>query len=252
VDWFDCHAEFGRRMTPNPIQRATAPELAALLGEIGVGRALVLHPAQYEHHPAVGNARVAEETRGVPGLHPAWALLPPQLEELGDVDAFLAAMREGGARALWAFPDQHRFHLTMTALGPLIEAMAARRIPLLLKTSDASKVNWGSVAAFLAEAPSILRVICVTTALWGEDRYFVPIFQQHRNLHIATSTLNLEGAIPAFVRRFGPDRLLYGSSFPDRQPGGTLLAVLHSGLPDADVAAIAGGNLDRLLREVQP
>ena len=34
-------------------------------------------------------------------------------------------------------------------------------------------------------------------------------------------------------------------------PGGTLLAVLHSGLPDADVAAIAGGNLSRLLREVQ-
>lgn len=244
--WFDCHAEFGRRIIPNPIQQPSAQALADLLGEIGVERALVTHPSQYEQHPLVGNAKIIEETRDLPQLEPTWAILPPQTEELGTVVGFLDTMHTAGVRALWAYPTAHRYLLNMMTLGPLIEAMIPRQIPLFVKIE---KEAWQSVYQLLADAPG-LRLVCVTTALWGEDRFFRPLLGKYPHLYLATSSLFVEGQLPSLVARYGAGQLLYGSSFPDRQPGASLFPLLHAGLSEADTAAIAGGNLNRLLEEV--
>ncbi len=245
---FDCHAEFGPRTIPNAIQRPTAPDLAALLTEIGVSRALVTHPAQSEQHPLIGNARIIAETRETPLLESTWAILPPQTEELGTVDAFLAAMAAAGVRALWAYPGAHRYLLNMLTLGPLIEAMVQRRIPLFVKVAQN---DWPTVYALLEEAPE-LRLVIATTALWGDDRFFRPLLDAYPDVCLSTSFLFVEGQLPALVSRYGAGRLLYGSSFPDNQPGASLFPLLHAGLSESDTAAIAGGNLLRLLEEVQP
>ncbi len=247
MQWFDCHAEFGRRNIPNPIQCPTAQALTALLGEIGVGKALVTHPAQVEQHPAVGNARIVEETRDYPRLEPTWAILPPQTAELGTIYGFLGAMSAAGVRALWAYPAAHRYLLNMTTLGPLLEALITRRIPLFVKVE---KEQWEPIYHLLADAPG-LKLVCVTTALWGDDRYFRPLLEKYPTFTLATSTLFVEGQLPALVDRYGAHRLLYGSSFPDNQPGASLFPLLHCGLPADDIAAIAGGNLQHMLEEVQ-
>ncbi|HOF89335.1 MAG TPA: hypothetical protein PLZ36_14715 [Armatimonadota bacterium] len=247
MQWFDCHAEFGRRVVPNPIQCPTAGALAQLLGAIGVGQALVTHAAHYEQHPAVGNARVIAETREYPSLAPTWAILPPHTEEMGTVDAFLSAMAAAGVRALWAYPEKHRYLLDMTTLGPLIDALIPRRVPLFVKVEGE---RWQPIADLLRDAPG-LRLVCVTTALWGDDRFFRPLLARYPDLLLATSTLFVEGQLPPLVERYGAHRLLYGSSFPDRQPGASLLPLLHCGLPEAAIAAIAGGNLRLLLAEAR-
>ncbi|OPZ84559.1 MAG: Amidohydrolase [bacterium ADurb.Bin429] len=246
MQWFDCHAEFGRRAIPNAIQCPTVSALADLLGEIGVERALVTHPAQYEQHPAVGNARVIEEICDYPQLVPTWAILPPQTEELGTVDDFLAAMATFEVRALWAYPVQHRYLLNMTTIGPLLETIIPRRIPLFIKVEGE---RWQTIYDLLKDATG-LRLVCVTTALWGDDRFFRPLLERYPDVLLATSTLFVEGQLPPLVKHYGAHRLLYGSSFPDRQPGASLFPLLHCGLPEADITAIAGGNLQRLLREV--
>lgn len=246
MQFFDCHAEYGRRQIPNPLQCPEAADLAALLTEMGVHRALVTHPAHSEQHPHVGNARIVAETRAVPNLEPTWSILPPQTEELGTVDEFLAGMVAAGVRALWAYPGSHRYLLNMTTLGSLVEAMIPRRIPLFVSVAQS---DWPAIYAFLKEAPD-LRLVLVTTALWGDDRFFRPLLETYPELRLSTSRLYVEGQLPALVDRYGAERLLYGSSFPENQPGASLFPLLHAGLSEADITAIAGGNLLRLLEEV--
>ncbi len=129
MEWFDCHAEIGRRALPGWLQAPDAAALAALYGEIGIQRALVVHSAMYELHAQTGNQRVLEEVAAYPQFAPAWALLPQATEELGDADHFLTGMRKAGVRALWAFPTG--YSINARTFGSLYEEMVSRHIPAL-------------------------------------------------------------------------------------------------------------------------
>ena len=244
MEWFDCHAEIGRRTMPGALQAPDAAALAALYDEIGVQRALVVHAAMYEIHPENGNARVLTETAPYPRFTPAWAIMPPQTEELGNIPAFLTGMRAAGVRALWAFPTGYL--LNALTFGPLFEEMVARRIPLLLKVGA---VGWPALHALMTEMPA-LRVVAILSTVWGEDRYFRPLLERFTGFHIATSMYLLEGGVKALCERYGPRQLLFGTGFPDCQPGGSQFSLRYAGLRDDQLAAIAGGNLTRLLEEV--
>ncbi len=57
----------------------------------------------------------------------------------------------------------------------------------------------------------------------------------------------LDGGIEALVADYGPQRILFGSGFPESYMGGMMLALRHAQIPDAAKQAIAAGNLERLL-----
>jgi len=251
MEIFDCHCEFGRREIPPPRRAEDAAALVGLLTQMGAARALVVHSAMIGLDVPTGNARVVDESRDFPQLLPTWALLPPQTNELGDCAAFFAAMRVAGVRALWAFPHTARFALDGRTLGAWLDGMTQRAIPLLLNIGGGKTgVEYAELATLLAEAPAALPVIGVLHAAWGEDRYFRPLLESFPNLRLALSGYLPADGITALVDRYGAERFLYASSFPDHQPGGSLLMLLHAGLRDDDLAAVAGGNLSRLLSEV--
>jgi len=244
MDFFDVNAGFGVS-TLAPIKPAETPEV--LLEEMdfeGVGEALVFHAAMRDDHPSVGNVLVAEACRANPRLHPAWAILPPQTEELGTVPEFLAAMKEHGVRALRAFPTQHRYGLNCTTFGPLFDEMYARHIPLIVPG------EWGMVESLLRDFP-YLTVIANQLSNHGQDRYFRPLIERYPNFYVDTSRYECDGGIAAFVRKYGHERMLFGSGFPDQTFFRGVLTLAHADIPDDARAAIAGGNLRRLLQEVK-
>jgi predicted TIM-barrel fold metal-dependent hydrolase len=243
VDWFDCFVGFGVPSKPPARFAATADDLLAELDFCGVQDALVCHAAMVEEAAQVGNALVVEQTRRHPRLHPTWAILPPQTGEMGTVDEFLAGMRAGGVRALRAYPERHKYLLNGLTFGPLLEEMVARNIPLLVGP------EWETLTSLLAEFPE-LRVIVVGHGDWGDDRYFRPLLDRYPGFHVDISSYHQAHGISDLVSWRGSDRLLYGSGYPDYQMGGALMLVARADICDEDMAAIAGGNLRRLLGEV--
>ena len=242
-EWFDCFAAIGLvdRKAPR-----FAPDADALLAEMdfcGLSEALVYHAAHELDSPQVANPLIAEACQKRPRLHPTWALLPPQTEELGTVPEFLAAMRRHRVKALRAYPDRHRYLLNRLTLGSLFEELIPRRIPLLLGP------DWPRLTSLLADFPD-LTIIVVRRGDWGDDRYCRPLLERYPRLYLDTSYYQQDGGLEAHVARYGPDRLLFGSGFPERQMGGPQLLLAACGIPDDAKAAIAGGNLRRLLSEV--
>jgi predicted TIM-barrel fold metal-dependent hydrolase len=53
------------------------------------------------------------------------------------------------------------------------------------------------------------------------------------------------------LERFGNERLLFGTGLPSCDPGGPIARVYYTHGSDADLAAIAHGNLERLLSRVR-
>ncbi len=241
--FFDVNARFGVSMHA-PLKRAETP--AELLDEMdygGVGEALAFHSAMRDDSPVWGNALVVESTQDQPRLHRAWSILPFQTEELGTLPEFLAGMKRHNVRALRAFPVEHRYLLNGTTFGGLFEEMIARNMPLILQS------DWGTIENLLRDFPR-LTLIAIQPSNHGQDRYFRPLIERYPNFHVDTARYQCDGGIAAFCRKYGPDRILFGSGFPELPFFGGVLMISHADIPDEQRAAIAGGNLRRLLKEV--
>jgi hypothetical protein len=248
VRFYDCNAFFGLPMI-RPL--APVPTAGALLEEMdraGVEQALVWHIAQHDASPQVGNALLADGIRDRPRLTGCWTILPNQAREFPPPPVFFGQMRAARVRALRIFPGSHRYLANAVSMGDWLEALVARRIPLLL--SMRRGVEWRDVYALLAAFPDLVCLIS-DHGCWGEDRLFRPLLERYPHVYVDTAQYLLDGGLESLVADYGARRLLYGSGFPESYLGGMMMALKHARLPDEAKAAIAGGNLARILEEVQ-
>jgi len=248
MNFFDCNAFIGlpARRTLYP----PAPAAQDILDEMdfcGVDRALVWHIAQFDASPHTGNALLAQAIHSHPRLTGCWSILPNQAHEFPPCEVFLEEMRQARVAALRAFPNDHHFLLNAVAMGSWLEPMVAHRLPLLLSVERGA--NWPIVYDLLAEFPDLVCVIC-DHGCWGEDRRFRPLIERYPHVYVDTAKYLLDGGIEAFVADYGPGRMLFGSGFPVSYLGGMMLAIQHARISDEAKAAIAGKNLERILREV--
>ena len=246
--FFDCNAFFGLPMIRPLAPVATAEELVAAMDRNGVERALTWHIAQHDVSPQAGNALLADGIRDQPRLVGCWTILPNQAREFPPLPTFLEQMRQANVRALRVFPSSHRYLVNAVSMGDWLEALVARRIPLLL--SRRRGVEWRDVYALLAEFPDLVCVIC-DHGCWGEDRMFRPLLERYPNTYVDTAQYLLDGGIESLVADYGAQRLLFGSGFPESYMGGMMMALKHARIPGEAKAAIAGGNLERILEEAE-
>lgn len=245
--FFDCNAFLGRPAVREIWQPATAEMMLAEMDFCGVEKALVFHAAQIDAGPFPGNELLAEAIRLHPRLYGCWALLPNQAHEFPPFHEFLAAMQAARVCALRVFPTTHHFLLNAQAMGGWLEPMERLHVPLFLSVTNGA--DWQIAYDMLAEFSNLVCVLC-DHGCWGEDRRFRPLIERYPNVYIDTAQYLLDGGIEAFVRDYGPTRMLYGSGFPRSHHGGMMLALRHAQITEEDKQAIAAGNLERILSEV--
>ncbi|MEM2914369.1 MAG: amidohydrolase family protein [Candidatus Bathyarchaeia archaeon] len=252
MKFFDCNASLGPVSAPPPKIAKTAKDLLDEMDFCGIDEALVYHGAQMDDSPVVGNQLLIEETEGLERLHRSWAILPPQTEELPPIDQFLTLMKKYKVRALRAFPSKHRYLLNRTSFGSLFDVLVERHIPLFIsvKESVGGVSDWSLIEDVLIEN-SDLPVVVTDHGTWGQDRYFRPLIEKYENFYIDTSRYELCGGIEAFCKKYGSDRILFGTGFPEIKIGGVLLALIHSDISTKEKEAIAHRNLEKLLRRVR-
>lgn len=222
----------------------TAEELIEEMDHCGIDRALVRHAGQRFGSPVRFNSQLMVEIQGHPRLEPAWAILPSQTGEQPPAEAFLSLMKDHGVRALWAFPDEHRYRLNGLTFGDLLESLVEHHVSLF------AKVNAVALGDLLRDFPG-LTVVAVNQGPHSLERYLRPLLDAYPRLHLETSLYMVEGLIEEFCERYGPHRLLFGSGFPDNCSGSSLLRLLQADIPGEVTEAIAAENLERLLGQVQ-
>jgi hypothetical protein len=244
MDFFDCNCLYGRMLSP-PLRHAiTTEELLAEMDFCGVQEALVLASASVYDSPVTGNELVLRDTAGRPRLHPTWALLPTQCCELGCAEDFLARLQAAGVRALHAFPELHNYLLGRPACADLLSLLAENRVPLIVH-----KYDWQRLTDLLTAFPHLV-LVQTGVGSWGCDRFVRPLVEAFPNFYFEISNYEEAGGLEDHCRKYGPERLLFGTNYPHFNMAGPRLTLLHADLPDADKQALAAGNLRRLLEEV--
>ena len=251
--YFDCNASFGAHVAGVYQPCLSADELLAEMDWVGVDQALVHHALMREQSPVVGNAILAESIAGRPRLGGTWAILPPQTGELPQASEFFAAMARANIRALWAFPEEHRYLLDRLTFGSFLDGLSERRIPLLLPRDAGgprAPDTWNLVYRLLSQYPQ-LTLVLTGHGPWGEDRYFRPLLEHYPRFYLEISRYELDCGLRELVAKYGSGRLLYGSNFPRFSMGGPRLMLAQAEISVEAKRAIAGDNLRKLLAEVE-
>jgi len=87
----------------------------------------------------------------------------------------------------------------------------------------------------------------------GRHRSLYALLERHAGLHLClSSAYSVHEGIPDLVEKFGHARFVWGTSYPEAEGGASVTLLTYAPVSDAARAAIAHGNIERLLAEVKP
>jgi predicted TIM-barrel fold metal-dependent hydrolase len=181
--------------------------------------------------------------------------MPHQTGEMAPPAELVQQLRDNNIRAVKMFPRLHRFPFTVDICGPLLAELENNGIPLLLEGGNLYYNDvleqWNQVLvteldAVLSSFPNL--PVILQGARWDATRFIHWLMSKHRNLHMDFSSHQGNRALEVFTEWFGVERLLFGTGALDKSAGAAKSFVDYCTLSNEQKAAIAGGNLARLLR----
>ena len=244
LTYFDCHAVVGKRGEKDPAQIWRTEDLLQEMQHCGISGALVYHGLAREYDCAYGNRLLLDELEKSPRLFGCWVVLPHHTGEMPPPRQLIAEMQSHDVRAAKLCPTYHRFAFDRYTCGPLLDALAEEGLPVLMHIAELGG-RYEALTEFCLLYPG-LRLI-VQGASWGQERFIFPLMERCENVYIEFSTFQANGILEIMSRRFGAERLLFGTEAPVKSIGAARAFVDYAQIPAAQKAAIAGGNLARLL-----
>ena len=123
------------------------------------------------------------------------------------------------------------------------------RLPLLV---DYRGITLDEIEEIMTAFPQ-LRLILTQVPRLGRHRSLYALLQRHPSLHLClSSAYSVHEGIPDLVENFGHERFVWGTSYPEAEGGASVALLTYAPIPEAARAAIAHGNIARLLAEVKP
>ncbi|HZX07294.1 amidohydrolase family protein [Kribbella sp.] len=238
----DGDATIGRNPRTD-VGTGTPEALLARMDRVGIRTAVVSHTAARWHDPQTGNHRLLPELHevGEGRLLPCWVGLPSRTGEVPAAGEFVAEARAAGVVAVRVYPEDHGYDLAGPDCAALVAAVAAAGMPLLV---DLFQTSWAQIEALAGDHPEL--AIVVGGIGYRVLRRTAGVLERRPNVSVGTANFSNHLGIEWLSAEFGPERLVFGTGMPERDPAEAVTRLLWSELPDDAVAAIGAGNLERL------
>jgi hypothetical protein len=242
---FDVNCAVGPWPTDRPAYE-TVDGLLSEMERLGIARALVSHTLAQSFNPPQGNQMLTEELAGHEQLLPCWTLLPLSCGEMGVLGELLDSMAVAAVRAVRFYPREHTYSLDDWQCGDLLAALSERHYVVLL---DFGQSDWREVERICRTYTGLSLVL--TRIGYRQFRPLFALLERCANLYCDLSGFTTYLGVEETLARFGSDRLLFGTGLPICDPGGPIARLFYTDVPETDIAAMAHGNLERLLARVQ-
>jgi predicted TIM-barrel fold metal-dependent hydrolase len=159
-------------------------------------------------------------------------------------------MRHEGVLLARMFPStaslDHRFAVREWCVGPILSALEQAGIPLLLDYGlfRRGEPPWDDIVEVCEHHPDLAVVLIDVQG--RNNRTLYALLDRFEQLCIQTGGFNVHRGIEDLCRRFGAERLVFGSGFPNAGMGAARFDLERALISDAERAAIASGNWRRL------
>jgi predicted TIM-barrel fold metal-dependent hydrolase len=243
-----CDTLLGAPRVPFSSYTPDVTDLQAEMTRLRIDAAIVRHRACLETAPYLGNDILMGEISGHAGLIPAWFVTPDGREPDWSAARLVEQMAQAGVRFAWTDPEAEMMSLQPWCSGKLYAALQERRMPLLLPYN---KIKMDDLHMVLQAYPQ-LPVILFNVLRVGRNRFLEPLLEQHANLYLCFGpTFSVHNYFRDLCHRFGPQRWVWGSAYPEYEGGAGIAGLTYAGLTEDEMALVGHGNIERLLAEVE-
>lgn len=246
IPFFDCNCQIGVRANRHKSTIWRLEDYRRDFDYCDIVGAVVSHAVAQEYSPDCGNRRLLREIGDDPQLVPQWVLIPHHTGEMPPAPELVAEMLSLGVRTARIMPKTNVTGTSEAIIGPLLSELERHRVPLFV---DKSEIDLPDLVQLCQAHPMLPVVLCGQS--WGGGRTLYPALAAAPNLHIETWAYQEHRAYEEFIRRFGPERLLFGTDLPNRSPGAATMMTRYEDISEEARHMIAGGNLMRLLKNVR-
>ena len=241
---FACDAVVGRPQVPYPGPEPVLKDMQRRFEHFPIERALVRSAAAYYSIHDMANQVLFRELEGQNNYEGIYLADPI------NVPMHLERIQKYGMRCVWMNPQNcyRPYNFYPWCCGDLYKLLEEKKIPLFLE--------WGTFAPNeLHEAmnafPS-MRVVLLQVPRLGRQVMVESLMRLHKELHLCFHTrFSVFGGYPVLCREFGPTRFVWGCGYPDAEEGAGVTGLFYSGLDQNTLEAVAHGNIERLLSEVE-
>lgn len=249
MEFFDVNVWIGKFMNDEKKISVSSEELIEKMKSLNIKKAIVYHISQRDVHPDFGNMTLIKEISDKEELFGILTLLPFQTDEL-KIYSF-KELKEKKIVGFNFFPKKHNYIIDKITFGEFFEEIEERKFPIFFDIMSGFSVDFKDLYSLLKDFPKLVCILC-NPGIWNTDRYTWPLLEKFENVYLESSLLSLnEGSLEETVKKFGSDRILFGSGFPERYFESSILQLVHSEIEKKDKEKIAFKNIEKIIREIK-
>lgn len=244
-EYFDFNVMIGKT-TIDPLNNwLDIDRLKEEMDRFNIKKALIYHSYSRDYDAYFGNEKLKEEIKEFSNLYATWVLLPTDISPIDTFDRLLEELKIHKVKAVRFFPDLHNFLLEEEVVGDLLSFLEGIKIPVLISPNS---TGWKDIYNMLRNHPNIRLVL--TDLTYRQSSYIFPLLKRYKNVYIELSGYITFLGIETIYRKFGGERMLFGSNLPYKNPGSTIFYIEKADIPEEVKDYIAYKNADRLTQEV--
>lgn len=252
VKFFDADCVIGRRHRVPEWGLWRLDEFLAAMDHYRISEALVYHAIARESDPERGNELLGEALAKSDRLEGSYVVEPQLPGGREGASELFEKLAQSFVRAIRVFPSWHAYRGDRLMLGDIFSEAERIKMPVFYHVRTPSlwsdTTDWPLVYDICKRHPR-LRLILVgvgSVALRG----LFKMLGTFKNLRVALTHLRAWRMVDEIDQRFGPERLVFATGAPERDPGAAIAMVLTAGISEWHKKLIAGQNLEWLLSEV--
>ena len=235
--WIDANTVFGAYALRSV--DLSVGRLLALMRKHGFAQAVTCSTTGIFYDAASGNEETLRVCAEHPELIPAATINPSKYYEDGEV----ARLAGRGFRLLRLFNAVQGWPVRgYTPFEVVCVEADQAGLPIML---DANSL--GDISAVGEVARRMKVPVIVAGCNYAHQAEAIAVARRTPNLYVELHRLTSPDGIELLSREIGADRLVYGSQAPLNYMGHTRIILEEAVVDEADRAAIAGGNLARIL-----
>ncbi|MCX8082369.1 MAG: amidohydrolase [bacterium] len=252
MKFFDVNLCIGKNPTSGIV--VDVDEILCKMKELNIEKAVVYHILQRYAHPVDAYKFLINAIEGKDALYGIVPVLPTSTEEMEKID--FKVFKKHKIVGCAFLPRVHRYVFHTDVVGDILSELEARNFPVFLDMMAEFLIGGFSydirdLYNTLVDFPK-LTLILYNLGIWNSDRYTWPLLEKYENVYLESSLVSLwEGGMEEAVKKFGAERIVFGTGFPDRYMESPLLKLVHAEISEEDKEKIAYKNIEHLIGRIR-
>ena len=248
MEFFDCNCTIGMRGIVNPGSFYKTEDMVKRMEHYGIKKAFVYHSMAREYNASTGNQMLMEEILNYPSLYPVWVVMHHHTGEFPEPGILIKQMKENNIKAVHMFPAVHDHNYSIAGWNcrELLAILEKCSIPLML---GLEQLSWDELYDLCCDHPG-LRII-LTGVSYRIDRNLYSMLEKFQYLYVETMGYKIHNGIEEICRKFGAERLVFGSGMPVYSGGAAVGMINYARISEKEKRMIAYENIETLVKGVR-